>query len=360
MDTNTDKKIARGSAGNRPLGKLPIPGPEAGHTQFKIEMLRQGFWAPDLKRDSAGQYTNEGTYDRWFGWHACAVLVAQGAYRAAASENEARDVFHIEMMRHGCTEDDMKRDSSGWYQYAFMACRWVGWCARAVLAAKEAPAGALIHESAAWAVLFDDGKKTGWVNERGEPTLLSKANAENLCINGDYSARPVRVVIYDISDGPEMAQVHVRNPVSVRPWRERYAELGPAANELIAERRRGACRDAELAELHALVARVQPTPPGFAVVPLIPNAAMNRVLAEDDWQWEDVLAAADAITEDQYELIAGAPARAEQVDVPDVDELSNFIRQIDGDNKLGAGAMADKIVDWLRNAQGDGKPAGAP
>lgn len=31
----------------------------------------------------------------------------------------------------------------------------------------------------------------------------------------------------------------------------------------------------------------------------------------------------------------------------DADKLSNFIREIDGNNKLGAGHLAEKIVEFL-------------
>ena len=51
-------------------------------------------------------------------------------------------------------------------------------------------------------------------------------------------------------------------------------------------------------------------PKGYALVPLYPNAEMIRVMAEDEWQWEDLLAAAEAITEDQYNEIATAPSPA--------------------------------------------------
>lgn len=30
-----------------------------------------------------------------------------------------------------------------------------------------------------------------------------------------------------------------------------------------------------------------------------------------------------------------------------VDELSNFIRSIDGDNRMGAGVLAERICEWL-------------
>lgn len=58
---------------------------------------------------------------------------------------------------------------------------------------------------------------------------------------------------------------------------------------------------------------------GYKLVPMIPNADMNRVMDSEGWAWEDLLAAACAITEDEYEQIAGSgtfqpaqPAAAEQ------------------------------------------------
>lgn len=36
----------------------------------------------------------------------------------------------------------------------------------------------------------------------------------------------------------------------------------------------------------------------------------------------------------------------------DVDDLSNFIRQIDGNNKMGAGMLAENIFGWLRSQGG--------
>lgn len=37
--------------------------------------------------------------------------------------------------------------------------------------------------------------------------------------------------------------------------------------------------------------------------------------------------------------------------LPDVDELSNFIRRVDGNHDMGAGALAEKICEWLRAQQ---------
>jgi hypothetical protein len=55
----------------------------------------------------------------------------------------------------------------------------------------------------------------------------------------------------------------------------------------------------------ALEAPAAPTvPPGFALVPLRLTRAMNEAISEEGWQWEDLLAAAQAVTEEQYEASA--------------------------------------------------------
>jgi hypothetical protein len=41
-------------------------------------------------------------------------------------------------------------------------------------------------------------------------------------------------------------------------------------------------------------------PSGFVLVPLRPTRAMEEVFQQEDWEWADVLAAAEAVTEDKY------------------------------------------------------------
>jgi hypothetical protein len=62
-------------------------------------------------------------------------------------------------------------------------------------------------------------------------------------------------------------------------------------------------------------------PQGYALVPLRLNRAMDRVLEEDDWRWEDLLAAAESITEEQYAESAAASSSAVPAEPTD-DELS--------------------------------------
>ena len=41
-------------------------------------------------------------------------------------------------------------------------------------------------------------------------------------------------------------------------------------------------------------------PANLVLVPLRPTRAMEEVFQQDDWQWSDVLAAAESVTEEQY------------------------------------------------------------
>lgn len=67
----------------------------------------------------------------------------------------------------------------------------------------------------------------------------------------------------------------------------------------------------------------QKVPPGYALVPIVTTRAMDDVMREPDWQWTDVLAAAESITEDDYlepylpkaaEKIAEKDARIEELE----------------------------------------------
>jgi hypothetical protein len=52
-------------------------------------------------------------------------------------------------------------------------------------------------------------------------------------------------------------------------------------------------------EAIATLRKAQPNP-DFALVPIQLTKDMELVLSEDDWQWGDLLAAANAIAEEQY------------------------------------------------------------
>lgn len=68
-------------------------------------------------------------------------------------------------------------------------------------------------------------------------------------------------------------------------------------------------------------------PEGFALVPLRMTRAMQDVTEQEGWAWEDLLASAEAITEEQYGDIAAAPAAPAAPDAVCMgrDELINML-----------------------------------
>ena len=52
--------------------------------------------------------------------------------------------------------------------------------------------------------------------------------------------------------------------------------------------------------LYITVRDADPTPANLVLVPLRPTRAMQDIFQQDDWQWADVLAAAESVTEEQY------------------------------------------------------------
>ena len=57
----------------------------------------------------------------------------------------------------------------------------------------------------------------------------------------------------------------------------------------------------------------------------------------------------DSAVQKQLAALWGyVPAEAQPApSVPDVDALAQFIREIDGAHQLGAGVLAERIVEWL-------------
>lgn len=79
-------------------------------------------------------------------------------------------------------------------------------------------------------------------------------------------------------------------------------------------------------------------PPGFALVPLRLTRAMDEVLQDEGWQWEDLLAAANAITESDHQAIS----RAEPTD----DEIRESF-------KAYGAACTDKHLEAVREVIGN-------
>ena len=61
-------------------------------------------------------------------------------------------------------------------------------------------------------------------------------------------------------------------------------------------------------------------PDGYAMVPLRLTTAMDEVLRTEGWQWEDLLAAAESITKQQYAALADTPAAAPQTQPVGIDD----------------------------------------
>jgi hypothetical protein len=102
--------------------------------------------------------------------------------------------------------------------------------------------------------------------------------------------------------------------------------------------------------------------PGFALVPKHMTQAMRDVTDTEDWTWEDLLAAAEAITEAEYDEIAAAPAVAVEPAGSDPEYLRIMADQVAAGlhsfpererhiNRLRA------IADWIERAIERSAPA---
>ncbi|MDO9071624.1 MAG: hypothetical protein Q7U73_00010 [Rubrivivax sp.] len=71
-------------------------------------------------------------------------------------------------------------------------------------------------------------------------------------------------------------------------------------------------------------------PKGFAIVPLRMTREMEQAIEIEGWQWEDLLAAAEAITEEQYADIQSEPSQAvRQAVVPAARDVLTKIEWLD-------------------------------
>lgn len=86
----------------------------------------------------------------------------------------------------------------------------------------------------------------------------------------------------------------------------------------------------------------QPVPDGFALVPLRMNAEMEALANQGEWEWADMLAAAEAITPKQYDDIYGNDAPAAPVQAITVWKDGNWKQWRSAD-----AAYAQNDPDWL-------------
>ena len=71
-----------------------------------------------------------------------------------------------------------------------------------------------------------------------------------------------------------------------------------------------------------------PVPEGLVLVPMHLNAEMRDVLSEEDWTWEDLLVAANAVTEEQYYAIQSGDGESPAVAQPVADERAEYERML--------------------------------
>lgn len=98
----------------------------------------------------------------------------------------------------------------------------------------------------------------------------------------------------------------------------------------------------KLLEAHRVALAAQPIgviPEGMALVPIRMTQEMSDVTNEEGWQWEDVLAAAGAITSQQYDEASAAPQppAGQQQAAPNTNEINGL------DDKNGSQQAASAI-----------------
>lgn len=90
-------------------------------------------------------------------------------------------------------------------------------------------------------------------------------------------------------------------------WNDARAALAAQASQ---QALAALTENAEELGLYGEPQQAQGVAAGMVLVPLRMTQAMRDVAGGEDWQWEDLLAAAEAITEEEYDQLAAAPQAA--------------------------------------------------
>lgn len=88
----------------------------------------------------------------------------------------------------------------------------------------------------------------------------------------------------------------------------------------------------------------QTTPEGFVRVPLVMTRAMEEVTQREDWQWADLLAAAEAVTEEQYNMVQAQQTTVEEPELPEAVDLNPSANCVMGYTAAQMQAFADAKV----------------
>lgn len=115
--------------------------------------------------------------------------------------------------------------------------------------------------------------------------------------------------------------------------------------------------DMEAYAREAVRMNAQAVPDEMVLIPKRLTKEMESVINDEDWQWEDFLAAAEAITLDEYsELVAAAPqpAQAEQTDARDAARWRYIAWHIGvAWNEQGFTSLVRIVSDKHREMMGD-------
>lgn len=87
--------------------------------------------------------------------------------------------------------------------------------------------------------------------------------------------------------------------------------------------------------------------PGYVQVPMLLTREMDAVLMDEDWQWADVLAAAEAVTEEQYEKILAHPSEQEVFEK----WFAETNPPGDGDQVFAQWINSDAFADWTESGK---------
>ena len=113
----------------------------------------------------------------------------------------------------------------------------------------------------------------------------------------------------------------------------------PRKAQAVADGWRGKCE-----RLEAKIAEMEKQEPyAFAV-----NMKLSEKIQEALREQQEINLSDSAVQKQLAALWGYVPAEAQPApSVPDVDALAQFIREIDGAHQLGAGVLAERIVEWL-------------
>jgi hypothetical protein len=115
------------------------------------------------------------------------------------------------------------------------------------------------------------------------------------------------------------------------------------------------------AQAKCLTPPAPPSPEGMVLLPKRMTQAMRDVTDTEDWRWEDLLAAAEAITEGEYnELAAAQPAHLAQVVRAHIQDLRACLPTLREHKLSDTAAEVEKAANELEAAAAQPAPVQEP